>query len=65
MDKFDKTSVFLILKQYYTKFSFIIIICDAIWRKTPKRPKIDSVILNVLRRFELALQDGIVKKFHH
>ena len=37
-------------------------ICDAIWRKTPKWPKIDSLILNALRRFELALQDGIVKK---
>ena len=36
--------------------------CDAIWRKVPKKSKIDFQIFDVLHRFKLALQDSVVEK---
>ena len=33
-----------------------------IWRKVPKKSKINFPIYNVLHRFKLALQDGVVEK---
>ena len=57
-------STFFTLKALFLHRIWIKIneICDAIWRKVPKKSKIDFPIFDVLHRFKPALQDGVVEK---
>ena len=55
----DKARSNLIYKESGEKYYFRY---DAIWRKVPKKSKIDFPIFDVLHRFKPALQDGVMEK---